>query len=335
MAAIRGFEEEARRLTASDAQYRRIPGVVVAAATASGSSYVFSSGVRSLNADTGVSKPIDENTVLWMASVTKLMTSVAAMQCVERGLVSLDEDITTILPELKNAQILTGFDSHDKPILRPTTRKITLKKLLSHSAGMGYDIKTQLLRKFQEGIPKAFKGDFEESFSKLPLVYEPGEGWQYSASLDWVGKVNPFPSFEDRIADLSLRDPTDQVMKPAATIFARPAKDDSGGAGVFSTPSDVLKLLIALLNGNIQILNHATIDEIFAPQLPNPAFINDNLSDPQYKMGMTTDLPEGIAFNFGLAGMLVKDKLDTGRQEGSMQWGGLPNILWVMQSSSK
>jgi CubicO group peptidase (beta-lactamase class C family) len=68
---------------------------------------------------------------LWLASCTKLIGTIAAMQCVERGQLKLDEDVTTILPELKGIQILTGFekgpDGADKPILVPNTKTITLR----------------------------------------------------------------------------------------------------------------------------------------------------------------------------------------------------------------
>ena len=93
-----------------------------------------------------------DDTLVWIASCTKLMTTVAAMQCVEKGLFTLDEDISRILPEWKSPDILTGFEKTGEPTLRKATKIITVRQLMSHSSGMGYDmLNPQLiaLRKYQ------------------------------------------------------------------------------------------------------------------------------------------------------------------------------------------
>jgi CubicO group peptidase (beta-lactamase class C family) len=69
----------------------------------------------------------DTDAVHWMASSTKLVTTVAVMQCVERGLLDLDADVASVLPEWENPRILTGFDENDNPIFRPATKPITLR----------------------------------------------------------------------------------------------------------------------------------------------------------------------------------------------------------------
>jgi CubicO group peptidase (beta-lactamase class C family) len=107
--------------------------------------------------------PLDAT--MWLASCTKLIGTVAAMQCVERGQLKLDDDISTVLPELKELEILTGFeqgpDGKDKPILVKNTKPITLRcvfddeiwtgnadfvyrQLLTHSSGLGYDVFSEL-----------------------------------------------------------------------------------------------------------------------------------------------------------------------------------------------
>jgi CubicO group peptidase (beta-lactamase class C family) len=65
--------------------------------------------------------------VHFLASSTKLVTTIAVMQCVEKGLLNLDADVSDILPELKSLQILTGFDEQDKPTFRDSTKAITLR----------------------------------------------------------------------------------------------------------------------------------------------------------------------------------------------------------------
>lgn len=92
-----------------------------------GDSYIFKSGFTSIGGNGKELEGIDENTVLWMASVTKLMTSVAAMQCVERGLISLDQNLEPLLPELKDAVLLSGFKKDGSPILEPLKKRPTLR----------------------------------------------------------------------------------------------------------------------------------------------------------------------------------------------------------------
>ena len=89
--------------------------------------YSFAAGVRSLDSAPESTQHMDCDTVLWIASVSKLMTSVAAMSCVERGLVTLDEDISRVLPELKDIKILYSFDNLGKPVLQPSQNTITLR----------------------------------------------------------------------------------------------------------------------------------------------------------------------------------------------------------------
>lgn len=88
---------------------------------------MFKSGFTSIGENGEALEAIDENTVLWMASVTKLMTSVAAMQCVERGLISLDENLEPLLPEWKHAVLLSGFEKDGSPILEPLKKRPTLR----------------------------------------------------------------------------------------------------------------------------------------------------------------------------------------------------------------
>ena len=88
--------------------------------------YVKKIGVRSLKP--GASEPMELDTVLWLASCTKLMTAISALQCVERGLLRLDEDVTTVLPEVAKFGIITGFDdARSQPVTVPNTEPVTLR----------------------------------------------------------------------------------------------------------------------------------------------------------------------------------------------------------------
>lgn len=100
--------------------------------------------------DPKTARPLTTDTTFWIASCTKLLTTVAALQCVERGQLSLDEDVSSILPEWSAPDILIGFDDAGQPRLAKATKKITLRLLLTHSSGMGYDFLSPDLKRWRE-----------------------------------------------------------------------------------------------------------------------------------------------------------------------------------------
>lgn len=85
--------------------------------------YAKTCGVRSL----ATKQPMGLDTVMWIASCTKLMTTIAALQCIERGQLNLDDDVSARLPELASLEVLTGFDETEKPILKKRERALTLR----------------------------------------------------------------------------------------------------------------------------------------------------------------------------------------------------------------
>src|SRR5947209_7294800 len=123
-----------------------VPGVVAMAATTDGPVYEGAFGKRVLPSGA----PMTVDSVFWIASMTKAITSTAAMQLVEDGKLSLDSPIKDVLPELTSPQVLEGFDASGEPKLRPAKRPITLRQLLTHTAGFGYDIWSHDLIRYQE-----------------------------------------------------------------------------------------------------------------------------------------------------------------------------------------
>jgi methyl acetate hydrolase len=113
----------------------RVPGVVALAANDKGTIYSGAFGVRSLTQ----SQAMTVDSVFWIASMTKAVTTAAAMQMVEQGKLKLDQPASEILPDLASAQVLEGFDAGGKPQLRPVKRPVTLRQLLTHTAGYTYD----------------------------------------------------------------------------------------------------------------------------------------------------------------------------------------------------
>ena len=124
-------------------------------------------------------KPMALDGIFQIASMTKAVTSLAAMQLVERGLLSLDEPIAPILPELAHPEVLTGFDGDGKAIVEPAKTAITLRHLLTHTSGFGYAFTTGDMAKAQGKVPPASIASIT-----TPLMFEPGTDWLYGVSTD-------------------------------------------------------------------------------------------------------------------------------------------------------
>ncbi|KAM6522988.1 hypothetical protein FALCPG4_012594 [Fusarium falciforme] len=126
----------------------------------------------------------------WIASMTKIVTATSLMQIVERRLISLDDDVRSLVPELANAQILRLFDSDDKPVLEDNTDPISLRQLLCHTSGMSYDFVDPDLQKWSRivGRTAGFLDQTREGWN-TPLRFRPGESWQYGSGIDWAGQV--------------------------------------------------------------------------------------------------------------------------------------------------
>jgi methyl acetate hydrolase len=164
---------------------KEVPGVVAMAATDKGIVYEGAFGTRDLAKGPGMTV----DTIFRLASMTKAITSVAAMQLVEQGKLQLDQPIGNVLPELAAPQVLEGFDESGIPRLRPAKRPITLRHLLTHTAGFGYEVwDPELIRYVKaSGTPSTSTGKLASL--RLPLVFDPGDRWEYGINLDWVGRA--------------------------------------------------------------------------------------------------------------------------------------------------
>jgi methyl acetate hydrolase len=163
----------------------KVPGVVAMATTAEGPLYEGAFGLRRL----GDSPAMALDTVFRIASMTKAITCAAAMQLVEKGRLSLDEPVPAIDPALAKPQVLDGFDPAGQPILRPAKRPITLKHLMTHTAGFCYEQWNADLTRYvaASGMPQMATGKL--AALRMPLMFDPGERWEYGISIDWVGRL--------------------------------------------------------------------------------------------------------------------------------------------------
>src|SRR5260221_11489091 len=162
---------------------RDVPGVVAMAATDKDILYEGVFGTR----DVANRPAMTRDTVSRIASMTKAVTSVAAMQLVERGKLKLDGPVPAIDKALSQPKVLTGFDASGAPMLRPAKRPITLRHLLTHTAGFSYEVWDANTQRYVKatGMPSTPTGKIASL--RMPLAFDPGEKWEYGVNIDWVG----------------------------------------------------------------------------------------------------------------------------------------------------
>ena len=143
---------------------REIPGVVAMAATSKEVIYQGAYGKRDLSKDDAMTA----DSVFWIASMTKAITAAARMQLVEQGKLSLDAPIGKVLPDLAAPQVLEGFDANGEPKLRPAKNPITLRHLMTHTAGFAYDMWNGDMVKYLEKTGTARRHHLQERRAEDP-----------------------------------------------------------------------------------------------------------------------------------------------------------------------
>ena len=161
-----------------------VPGVVALAAGDDGVLYEGAAGRRA--ADAG--DPITPDTMLRIASMTKMVTTTAALQLSGRGRLELDAPVETYRPEFADLQVLEGFDG-DAPRLRPPGTRATVRQLITHTAGLGYWFWNSEIDRHEQvtGTPNMLSGS--DAMFTSPLLFDPGTRFEYGINIDWLGRV--------------------------------------------------------------------------------------------------------------------------------------------------
>ena len=331
----------------------RVPGVVALAADSSGPIYQGAFGRRSLAG----TAPMSLDTMFHIASMTKAVTGVAAMQCVERGQLALDQPAGEILPELAEPQVLEGFDAAGEPKLRPARGKITLRNLLTHTAGFVYPVWNQLNARYCQSkqVPSILSG--KRAALDVPLAFEPGERWEYGINIDWAGLMVEKVSGQDLetfmraniFAPLGMHD-TSFVLnggqtarlvdvharRPDGSLTVLPAEPPPqlefhpGGGGLSSTGTDYLAFLRMLLHGGE--LNGA---RVLKPE--TVAMMQQNHIGGRNVENMQTVMPElsndvalfpDMGQKWGLTWLINTDDKPARRSAGSVAWAGIFNTYY-------
>ena len=343
----------------------KINGVVVCATDSKGH-FVYNTALGQRTLLSGEKQPQRLDDVLFLASATKLITSIATLQCVEDGLLTLTGDLSSVAPELANKQILTGFSEDGKtPLLEPATGPITIEQLLTHSSGITYEFLNPSLRQWIEKFNPPVAGvrrSVEEHFSQ-PLTFQPGKGWMYSPGLDWAGRIVERVTgktlgqrMEERIwAPLGIDDaqfyPVTREEVRARMVDLNPddpegtgravfggggdptlhTKGDFGGHGLFTSAASYVKVLHSLLANDGVLLKPATVDDMFANHLRGEAAEGHDAAVAS-PMGMffRRGLEPGTKTGYGLGGLLALQDVPDWHREGTMGWGGGMTLGWFI-----
>lgn len=332
-----------------------VAGVVALAADAKGIIYSGAFGQRGPSD----SAPMTQDSVFRIASMTKAITAAAAMKLVEEGRIALDQPMKEIAPEIGQAQVLTGFDGSGKPQTRAPQRDVTLRHLLSHTSGYSYDLfNTQVANYMQyHQLPSITTCKFDAL--KAPLVFDPGERWEYGIGIDWAGRIVEIVSglklaaYLDQhfLAPLAMHD-TRFVLRPdmqarlvqaaartpdgglAPTDFEFPSDGDfhMGGGGLYSTGQDYLRFTRMILGGGsldgTRILQPATValmGQNAIGDIAVPPFVSDNPA-----LALSADIFPGQIARWGLSFVINTEDIPGCRAANSLAWAGVHNtFFWI------
>ena len=325
-----------------------VPGVVAMVTDRRGIVYQGAFGV----ADAASKRPMTVDTVFRIASMTKPVTSLAAMQLVEQGRLSLDDPTEKHLPQFANLKVFETFDAKTGEYrVRAAKRAPTVRQMLTHTAGLGYNFTSPIVRDFK---PRA-----GETFAAGPLLFDPGEQWLYSTGIDWAGRIveklsgkNLETYFRDHIfGPLKMDDTSYSVAdnrQHRLTVVHRRRTDGTfevdpaqppllvaqpiGGGGLASTASDYIRFLQMLLN-------QGTLNGARVASAETVAVMGRNHIGSVGVRALKTAMPErssDFTFvadgqdKFGIGFMITVGAKPGRRGAGSLSWGGLYNTyFWV------
>lgn len=339
-------------VTGADA---RVPGVVAMLTDRDRTIYSGAAGERRLGG-----AAMTEDTVFAIFSTTKAITGTTALQCVEEGLLDLDAPAKDYAPAIGRLQVLEGFDADGAPRLRAPRSDVTTRQLMLHVGGFGYDFFNETYRRMAEEHGQPSVVTSSRASIETPLLFDPGEKWEYGSNIDWVGQVvegvrgkrlgavmrervfDPLgmdeigftrtPAMKARSAAIHARDADGGLT---ALEFALPDEPevDMGGHGLYATIGDYMKFIRMWLNDgagpNGRVLKPETVgwavrNGLEAHQKVGrlPGVIASLSNDAEFFPG----LAKGWSYTF----MTVEEEAPTGRPAGAIGWAGLANsFYWI------
>ena len=350
------LQEKADALLQAAVAEGAVPGVVALAIDRNGTLYEGAFGERVL----GSGAAMTPDTVVWIASMTKAITGTAAMQQVERGRLDLDRPAREVVPALGDVEVLEGFDDDGRPRTRPPARPITLRHLLTHTAGFAYEIWQQPIIRYQEarGLPGIIS--CQEQALRTPLLFDPGERWEYGINIDWAGKMVEAASgqklgayleanlFEPlgmsdtafrirddmraRLAKIHQRGDDDRLEPLHELEIPQSPEFEMGGGGLYGTVQDYAKFVRMILNqgraNGHRVLKPETVAQMSVNQMGECRVCMVKTAMPM--LSNDAEFFPGMPKTWGLSFMINTERAPTGRSPGSLAWAGLANTYyWI------
>ena len=334
---------------------RIVPGIVAIAATDKGIVYEGAFGRR----DIANGPDMTPDTVFWIASMTKAVTATACMQLVEQGKLQLEQPMGELLPELASAQVLEGFDASGAPKLRPARRPITLRHLLTHTAGFTYSIWSEPMAQYEKATGIPFIGTCQVASLSAPLMFDPGDRWEYGINIDWVGRA--VEAVSDQSLEIYFRE---HIFEPLgmtdtgfligsaqkarvatmynrkedasleATPFEMPQRPEffMGGGALFSTPRNYISFLQMLLNNGTfngaQVLKPETVALMGQNHIGDLNVVTLKTIRPD--LSNDANFFPDMQHKWGLSFDINTEPGPAGRSPGSLCWAGLFNTyFWI------
>ncbi len=343
----------------SDAVTRGIVAGVAAVVTdTDGELYLGAAGSLTV----GERAPVTPDTVFRIASMTKPLVTVGALQLVESGRLGLDDEVASILPAFAELQVLDGFDG-ETPVLRPARSPATIRQLLTHTSGCGYWFGNADLARYQE--VSELPDIIESRLGALdaPLMTDPGTRWEYGISIDWLGRVIEAVSGQDLAAYLGEHvlgplgmnsttfSPNPQALERLMTLHERgdgggvvvsertwveEPEFFAGGHGLYSTAGDYGRFMRAMLRGGeldgARVLSQESVDLAFSDQLNGLPLPDVVPTQAPWLVHDVVALPFRQTWGFGF--QLMLEDIPGMRRDGSGFWSGVLNThFWVDRAS--
>ena len=338
----------------------QVPGVVAMVTDRQGNVYEGAAGVRRV----GAPAPMSTDTVFAIFSTTKAITATAALQLVESGQLDLDAPAARYAPAIGQLQVLESVDEHGNARTRPPKTQVTTRQLLTHTGGFGYDFFNENYKRLADAGKQPSVITATRAALQTPLLFDPGERWEYGSNIDWVGQVVEGITgqrlgevFRQRIfAPLGIEDMTfeinDRLRSRVAGMHARhpdgrleamdfelPAQPEvhCGGHGLYGTVGEYMKFIRMWLNDGAgphgRVLKPETVamacQRHLDPKLQVtmlPGVIKTLSNDAEFFPG----LPKAWSLPF----MINEAPAPTGRPAGAQGWAGLANLFyWVDRES--
>ena len=298
-----------------------------------------------------------QRTMFRNASMTKAVATTAALQFVEKGLLSLDATVESILPAFGQLQVLDGFDG-DKRRLRAPASHATVRQLMTHSAGLGYFFLNEKLMRYHQltGEPHPFTG-LKRSLS-VPLVNDPGTAWEYGTNTDWLGLIveklsgqslgsylqqhvygplgmtdstfTPSAGQRGQLLRVMQRQ-TDGTLAPSTVDLPPTSEWDAAGHGSYGTVQDYGRFVQAWLDDGAGILEPATVQMALQNHLGRielPELLKSAMPE------LSNDVPAApVPQGWGLGFHLTLDDVPGMRSNGTADWAGVFNsYYWIDRS---